>query len=154
MSFSLPHTFALVVQPNGFTLAHNYLRFLLARSPKEPYSIQFLRANRTAATMSDVPIKAEPGLVESVDAAPPTVNESAETSVADDKTDVAKEIAAEENGSGEPNILKTTRQVEKDHKKNNKFDPKTQVITDDPHLIRKQVKVTRQKLSEMARALC
>ncbi len=95
--------------------------------------------------MSDAPVNAA---VETVDAAEATeVNAVENTSDAIAETTGAEgtdDSAAKKADGGADNsapapLLKPTRGLEQERKKNNKFDPKSQEVTDDPVRIRKQV---------------
>ena len=96
--------------------------------------------------MSDAPVNAA---VETVDAAAEatevnavettsdTVAEATGAEATDDAT--AKKADGDDNKGAQPPLRKPTRSLE-ERKKNNKFDPKSQEVTDDPVRIRKQVK--------------
>ena len=86
-------------------------------------------------------------------AAPQVEDKPTETPVEVGKTEEAKSEenkaepesdAKKDESEGKPNILKTTAKHDKDDRKNNnKFDPNTREVTDDPVAIRKQVCIPR-----------
>ena len=96
--------------------------------------------------MSDAPVNAAVEMVDAaeateVNAVETTSDAVAEATAAEVTDDAAAKKADGGADKGAPApLLKPTRELEQDRKKNNKFDPKSQEVTDDPVRIRKQVK--------------
>jgi lupus La protein len=106
-------------------------------------SFVLLRRLATRDNMSDALMKDQPEVATAAAEAQPveeTTATVATTEEGDKKTDA---VADAENGGDKTaaNILKTTARADhKDFKKNRKYDPTTQPVTDDPVKIRAQVR--------------
>lgn len=98
--------------------------------------------------MSDAVVNEQPEVATTAHAVQPleevAPTETAESTVdGEEKPDAETAVENEDNKNGENkngNMLKTTRQINhRDFKKNRKYDPTTQPVSDDPAKIRAQV---------------
>jgi lupus La protein len=97
--------------------------------------------------MSDAAIKDQPGVAVAATEAQPVAETTPAVATVDESEKEADAVPEAQNGDDKSaDVLKTTARIDhKDHKKNRKYDPSTQPVTDDPIKIRGQVCDPRQK---------
>lgn len=89
--------------------------------------------------MADTTVQDQPEVAVPAVEAQPVQESTPAAANADNDTDKQTEVAAETQ-NGTDNMLKTTTQPDhKNFRKNRKYDPSTQPVTDDPIKIRGQV---------------
>jgi lupus La protein len=100
--------------------------------------------------MSDAAIKDQPGVAVAATEAQPVAETTPAVATVDESEKEADAVPEAQNGDEKKStdVLKTTARIDhKDHKKNRKYDPSTQPVTDDPIKIRGQVCYPHRKPS-------